>query len=29
MGRVRVFFVLALAVTAGSVFAYGTYRYRA
>jgi pilus assembly protein CpaB len=27
MGRVRVFFVLALAVTAGSVFAYGTYRY--
>ena len=27
MGRVRVFLVLALAVTAGSVFAYGTYTY--
>ncbi len=27
MGRVRVFIVLALAVTAGGVFAYGTYNY--
>jgi pilus assembly protein CpaB len=27
MGRVRVFMVLALAVTAGGVFAYGTYNY--
>jgi pilus assembly protein CpaB len=27
MGRVRVFLVLALAVTAGGVFAYGTYNY--
>jgi len=27
MGRVRIFLVLALAVTAGGVFAYGTYNY--
>src|SRR5690349_8451591 len=27
MGRVRVFIVLALAVSAGAVFAYGTYSY--
>src|SRR5579859_4908972 len=27
MGRVRVFIVLALAVTAGGVFAFGTYNY--
>ncbi len=27
MGRVRVFLVLALAVTAGGVFAFGTYNY--
>jgi pilus assembly protein CpaB len=27
MGRVRLFLVLALAVTAGGVFAYGTYNY--
>jgi pilus assembly protein CpaB len=27
MGRVRVFLVLALAVSAGGVFAYGTYNY--
>ena len=27
MGRVRLFLVLALAVTAGGVFAYGTYSY--
>jgi len=27
MGRIRVFLVLALAVTAGGVFAYGTYSY--
>jgi pilus assembly protein CpaB len=27
MGRLRVFIVLALAVTAGGVFAYGTYNY--
>ena len=27
MGRIRVFIVLALAVTAGGVFAYGTYNY--
>ncbi|HEX7136326.1 MAG TPA: Flp pilus assembly protein CpaB [Vicinamibacterales bacterium] len=27
MGRVRIFIVLALAVTAGAVFAFGTYNY--
>jgi pilus assembly protein CpaB len=27
MGRIRVFLVLALAMTAGGVFAYGTYNY--
>lgn len=27
MGRIRVFLVLALALTAGGVFAYGTYNY--
>ena len=27
MARVRVFLVLALAVTAGGVFAFGTYNY--
>src|SRR5262245_63115152 len=27
MGRVRLFLVLALAVTAGGVFAFGTYNY--
>src|SRR5262249_25381296 len=27
MGRVRVFMILALAMTAGGVFAYGTYNY--
>jgi pilus assembly protein CpaB len=27
MGRIRVFLVLAIAVTAGGVFAYGTYNY--